>query len=181
MRINWKKVCLYGICAVLAGFYLLVLWWGKNPNVEDEYRMYYITHELSDWPGYGNLSYEPGTLEYMVSLKDRNGKDRSVKVCQTKGTGWEEEQYEGSVSKGDTSYVYFKPVKTSETAVLKFNISSYEGTGKLTVYVNNTQVGTVDKSGDYAFSFNGYKKDELITVRYESAEAVFTMQTIEID
>ena len=55
MRKNIARVLLYTACAVLVVFYILVLWWGKNPKVGTEYRMYYLTHELTDWPGYGNL------------------------------------------------------------------------------------------------------------------------------
>ena len=57
MRKNIARVLLYAACAVLVVFYILVLWWGKNPKVGTEYRMYYLTHELTDWPGYGNLKY----------------------------------------------------------------------------------------------------------------------------
>ena len=34
MRKNIARVLLYAACAVLVVFYILVLWWGKNPKVE---------------------------------------------------------------------------------------------------------------------------------------------------
>ena len=58
-----KNALLYIVCAVLVVFYLIVLWLGFNPDVCLEYKMYYLTNELSDWPGYGKLPYELGTVE----------------------------------------------------------------------------------------------------------------------
>ena len=36
MRKNIARVLLYATCAVLVVFYILVLWWGKNPKVGTE-------------------------------------------------------------------------------------------------------------------------------------------------
>ena len=80
MKKKSVKAAFYAGAVILACFYLLVLWWGKNPDVGLEYRMYYLTHELSDWPGYGKLSYEPGTTEYCTTLKDKDGNERSINV-----------------------------------------------------------------------------------------------------
>ena len=80
MRKNIARVLLYTACAVLVVFYILVLWWGKNPKVGTEYRMYYLTHELTDWPGYGNLKYTFGTKEICTEHKDRNGKEQSLSL-----------------------------------------------------------------------------------------------------
>ena len=91
MRKNIARVLLYAACAVLVVFYILVLWWGKNPKVGTEYRMYYLTHELTDWPGYGNLKYTFGTKEICTEHKDRNGKEQS-NVCSRKGQGWQKER-----------------------------------------------------------------------------------------
>ena len=82
MKKKSVKAAFYAGAVILACFYLLVLWWGKNPDVGLEYRMYYLTHELSDWPGYGKLSYEPGTTEYCTTLKDKDGNESVVYVSQ---------------------------------------------------------------------------------------------------
>ena len=66
MKKNIARILLYIICAVLVVFYIMVLWWGKNPKVGIEYRMYYLTHELTDWPGYGNLKYKYETKEIIT-------------------------------------------------------------------------------------------------------------------
>ena len=107
MKKKSVKAAFYAGAVILACFYLLVLWWGKNPDVGLEYRMYYLTHELSDWPGYGKLSYEPGTTEYCTTLKDKDGNERSINVCRRKGKGWKEDQYEGSTNSGKDAYLYY--------------------------------------------------------------------------
>ena len=78
MRKNIARVLLYTACAVLVVFYILVLWWGKNPKVGTEYRMYYLTHELTDWPGYGNLKYTFGTKEYVQNIKTVMVKNKAM-------------------------------------------------------------------------------------------------------
>ena len=105
MRKNIARVLLYTACAVLVVFYILVLWWGKNPKVGTEYRMYYLTHELTDWPGYGNLKYTFGTKEICTEHKDRNGKEQS-NVCSRKGQGWQKtKRYEGTKNTDKDSYL----------------------------------------------------------------------------
>ena len=63
MKSGGKKtrIVLYSASIILVLFYIIVMWWGIIPKVGIEYKMYYITHELSDWPGYGRLSYKLGT------------------------------------------------------------------------------------------------------------------------
>ncbi len=65
------KGIIYAACLILVLFYLINMWWLLTPNVEIEYKMYYITHELSDWPGYGNLSYTLGTTEICTGRWDK--------------------------------------------------------------------------------------------------------------
>ena len=80
MRKNIARVLLYTACAVLVVFYILVLWWGKNPKVGTEYRMYYLTHELTDWPGYGNLKYTFGK-RYVQNIKTVMVKNKAMSAA----------------------------------------------------------------------------------------------------
>ena len=103
MKKNIAGVLLYMVCVVLVVFYITVLWWGKNPKVGTEYRMYYLTHELTDWPGYGKLSYSYGTTEYCTEHKDRNGNELS-NVCSRKGQGWQKsKRYDGTKNTANDS------------------------------------------------------------------------------
>lgn len=189
---KWFKTAIYVVTAMLAVFYIVVLWWGQNPDVGIEYKMYYITHELSDWPGFGKLSYKLGTKEVCTGLKDRNGSDVDYKVCRRKGKGWETEQYEGSVSKGGEAYLYYVPelqenedtvynvdytieVKDFSTSEINKNNQSDSKSGVVTVYINDTEVGTFDKTGTYTFKANTIKDGELITIKFVSDNCTFTL------
>ena len=135
-----RFIAFWLVAVLLAGFYLTMLICGKMPDVGIEYRMYYLTHELSDWPGYGNLSYELGTEEICTSLKTKDNKDfTGGKVCQRKGQGFLPKQYEGSESTGEASYIYYIPTEGADTAVFQFEINGFteggNGNGSVKVYV----------------------------------------------
>ncbi len=192
---KWFKIFIYVITALLAIFYIVVLWWGKNPDVGIEYKMYYITHELSDWPGFGKLSYNLGDKEICTGLKDRNGKDVDYKVCRRKGKGWDSEQYEGSVSNGKESYLYYVP-KLQENDDIVYNVdytievkdfsinedikndkSNQQDSNKkdVTVYINDNEVGTFDKAGTYTFKAGTIKNSELVTIKFVTNNCTFTL------
>ena len=94
------RVAVYAICAALVVFYCLVLWWGFNPNVGIEYRMYYLTHELSDWPGYGNLEYTYGTKEICIERNEKTLSEIAISntsevICARKGQGFAKANADG--------------------------------------------------------------------------------------
>ena len=175
------KILLYAISAMLITLYIVVLWWGKHPDVGIEYRMYYLTHELSDWPGYGKLSYQLGTCEYCTGLKDRNGTEVSYKVCQRKGQGWKKEQYEGSENSADTSYIYYLPESSESHAVYQIQVNSFEGTDAVAVYANDQQIGTFDSSGTFRFTIDQVTENELLTIRFTSEKSTFCLWSTQID
>ena len=174
---KWLKMTAYIISAILVIFYLVVLWWGSHPDVGIEYRMYYITHELSDWPGYGRLSYKPGTEEICTGLKDRNGQDVTYTVCHRKGKGWQEEQYEGSVNDNTTSYIYYLP-KTDGIiydADYTAEIKNFTGEGYVKVYINDTYAGMFEGKGTYTFKTSAIENDRLVTIRFEADNCSFNL------
>jgi hypothetical protein len=180
MKITGKNIVLYILSAILVAFYICVLWWGKHPNVGLEYKMYYITHELSDWCGYGKLSYTPGTVEYCTELKDINGTPVSYRVCQRKGNGWKSEQYEGSTSSGDESYIYYVPDINVDAAKYEFEISGFSGTGSVTVYCNDVEVGMFDRQGTFSFDVGQIESGKLVTIRFVSQDCVFTLWSTQL-
>lgn len=175
MKNKSRKILFYAGAVILAAFYLCVLWWGQNPKVGLEYRMYYITHELSDWPGYGKLSYVPGTIEYCTKLKNRNGEEVSYRVCQRKGQGWKEEQYEGSKNSGQEAYVYYVLSEPLEHAEYVCKINEFTGTGMVTVYCNDKKAGTFQHSGVFTFDIGELNKEELVTIRFEAQDCEFSL------
>ena len=166
MRKNIARVLLYAACAVLVVFYILVLWWGKNPKVGTEYRMYYLTHELTDWPGYGNLKYTFGTKEICTEHKDRNGKEQS-NVCSRKGQGWQKtKRYEGTKNTDKDSYIYYIPEESSDNIYLVCDITEYDTTAfgdkGIEVYVNDKLIGNIDSKGTTKLKVGYVSGDELL-------------------
>lgn len=172
---NNKKVIFYAGAIMLVVFYVVVLWWGQNPKVGLEYRMYYITHELSDWPGYGKLSYVPGTVEYCTGLKNRSGEDVSWQVCRRKGKGWNTEQYEGSKNSADKAYVYYVLEEALEHAAYQVEINEFTGDGEVFVYCNDKNVGSFRQTGVFTFEIGELKKEELTTIRFEAKDCTFNL------
>ena len=185
MNINAKKVpvqrgrlLLYAVCILLAVFYIVVMWWGITPKVGIEYKMYYITHELSDWPGYGKLDYIPGTEEIATSRNDRDGNAVEWQTCMRKGQGWEKEQYEGSTNKGGVSYIYYVPTQTADNCSYTVEIKDFDKSktdASVCVYVNGRQVGNIDGTGAYTFEVGNISQDELFTVSFDSQNSSFTL------
>ncbi len=169
------NIVLYGICAVLTVFYVVVLWLGQNPNVCIEYKMYYLTNELTDWPGYGKLSYDLGTSEYCMDNYDEYGQYVTYPVANRKGRGWEKNDSSGSVNKEKSAYMYYIPKQSMDNGKFAVNISKYEGTGKTYVYVDDQCVGSFEGEGKHEFVVPKIDKDEMLVVRFETEEARFTL------
>lgn len=175
-----RKGLIYGICMILALFYMLVLWWGKNPDVGIEYRMYYLTHELSDWPGYGKLAYTLGTDEYCTGLKDRNGRDVAYKVCRRKGQGWEKEAYEGSVNKGTESWIYYLPDTTQKEVLFTVECNQFSGSGNVEVYTDSLHIGTIQAAGTYTFVVPEVIADQLLSIRFDAKNSEFRVWRVRL-
>lgn len=175
-----RQIMLYVLCAVLVIFYLLVLWWGSNPKVGIEYRMYYLTHELSDWPGYGKLSYALGTEEYCTQLKDRSGREVSYTVCRRKGQGWEKEQYDGSINSEEKAYMYYLPQTSQQKAVFSVEINEFQGTGTVLVYADDEQIGRMDAEGRFDFTVPEVHQDKLLTIRFEAQDCKFRVWKVKL-
>lgn len=186
MKKKKTEYFIYAVCVVLVVFYLVVLWWGKNPNVGIEYKMYYITHELTDWPGYGNLKYSYGTKEYCCEYKDESGKEVSYKICSRKGKGWQtKERYNGTKNTGKESYIYYIPDAESENTVLSCDITGYEplnnSTSYIKVYVNDKKVGVIEGKQTALINIGHVSANELLTVKFVSENVTFTLDSISLD
>lgn len=174
-NVTWKKTVIYLICAALVIFYLLILWWGQNPNVGREYRMYYITNELADWPGYDNLAYEPGTVEYCKRYRDREYSQLAYKVCRRKGQGWQKNIDGSCVNKSEEAYIYYVPTVNIEQGEFQITVNHFEGHGNTAVYANDVLIGTITGTGDYIFKLHNIvaSENELLTIKFAAAECEF--------
>ena len=170
-----KNIILYIICAALVIFYLAVLWLGFNPDVCLEYRMYYLTNELSDWPGYGKLPYELGTVEYCTGYWDKDGNKYTHNVCKRKGRGWEKYQNEGSRNAVDTASIYYLPISDKENTAFAFEINSFEGNKAVKVYANDELIGEFDGEGKFELTVPKVTADEMLIIRFEAGESRFRL------
>lgn len=171
----WFKVLMLAISVCFVMFYICVLIWGKNPQVGIEYEMYYITHELSDWPGYGKLAYEYGTVEFCTGLRDRNNEYVPYKVCQRKGQGWNRNQYDGSVNDNAESFIYYMPIESKEDAVYSINVNAFSGAGSVSVYAHDIVIGEFSGTGNYIFDIGNIKEEELLKLKFVAKDCSFTL------
>lgn len=169
------NIIVYMICTLLVVFYLAVLWLGFNPDVCLEYRMYYLTNELSDWPGYGKLPYDMGTVEYCTGYWDKNGNKYTTNICKRKGQGWEKYQNEGSCNKGDMSYIYYLPKSDGENIIFAFEINHFEGEEPVKVYANDELIGEFDREGKLNLTVPEVTADEMLIIRFEAGESRFRL------
>ena len=174
------QVILYVICAALVIFYCLDLWWGIKPRVGIEYKMYYITHELTDWPGYGNLGYTYGTKEICIERNENTIANTSDVICARKGQGFEKATMTGAKSKGKDSYVYYLTDGEAQNAVLHIDIREFSGES-VNVYAGDNCIGSVTGAGSYSFDVGRLKADELLKIHFENNNSVYTLYSIELD
>lgn len=170
-----KNLILYMASIGLAVFYIVALYLACNPQVGIEYKMYYITNELTDWPGYGKLAYEYGTMEHCTGYWDADGNYLNYRVCRRKGKGWKKYQNEGSVNSESTSYMYYIPTASKEKAEFFVDILSFSGDEPVQVYANDVQIGSFSEKGECNFAIDRIKKDELLTIRFESGDGSFCL------
>lgn len=174
------QVILYVICAALVLFYCMDLWWGLKPDVGPEYEMYYISHELSDWPGYGNLKYTYGTKELCIERNEKTIAETPDVICARKGRGFEKPEKTGTRSSQKDSYVYYIPEKDAQKAVFKAEISEFEG-DIVNVYAQDTLIGSITAAGSYEFDMSDIRADELLKIHFENNNSNYRLYSIEID
>ena len=162
-----------------------MLYLGKNPKVGMEYRMYYLTHELSEWPGFGKLQYQDGTKEYYsYDVKSKS----IIHVAVRRGTGWDSYQYHEKYTtktKGNDAYVYYVLKNDSELdKVLKMNISNISGVANIKIYVNDTFVGNIERDNtdcEFTIPKDCIKEDGLLAIHFELQDSAFQLNSIIID
>lgn len=163
------------LCLILVLLYCKIMVWGEKPEVPLEYEMYYITHELTDWPGYGDLEYDSGSEEYCTNIRRWKGSLIPHKICARKGTGWDLEQYNGSTNDNTTSHMYYIPKTAGSSADFKFQINEFEGNGKVKVYANDVYSGDFSGTGDKTVTIPGFEEKELLKITFVAEDCKFTV------
>lgn len=169
------KLLLYIVCAVMIASYLIILFLSIKPKVPLEYKMYYITHELKSWPGYGGLLYKAGTKEYCTEKKDDKNHLFEHVVCARYGDGWklEKRNINGVHMKNDSALLYYVSDGMDSKVCVKAEIRDYTGEGDVNVYINDVCVGSFNSSGEYTFSEKeiSIQDGEQFTVRLEKSRS----------
>lgn len=179
------RVAVYAICAALVVFYCLVLWWGFNPNVGIEYRMYYLTHELSDWPGYGNLKYTYGTKEICIERNEKTLSDIAISntsevICARKGQGFAKAKSDGVMPDEDKSYIYYFPSESADMAVFTVELKGFQGDG-VSVYADDKLIGNISSDGTHSFQVGNTKENQLLTIRFDNNGSTYTLYSVILD
>lgn len=119
---------LYGASAVLILFYLIVLYLGLKPDVGVEYEMYYISHEITEWPGYDNLRFDYGQVEFLTENTYRNsdGEYVSHPVARRRGEGWHTSgRYDGTWSNDEESVLYYIFNEDTNKVTISITVKDY--------------------------------------------------------
>ncbi len=185
------RIPVYAACAGLAGYYAFVLFLGKKPEVSREYRMYYMDHVLSDWPGEGGLEYDPGTLLYGTGYSKY--RKTGLPLCITKGQGWKnrETQTHGSENSSDTASVFFAFTDgLPEGGTLKLDIDRFTGDEKVSILFkyktkNDIEeiinVGEFTAMGEYRYTLPAVMENDLTELIFKTKGSVYRLWTVEID
>lgn len=177
-----RNVLLYVVCGVLAVFYLFVFYLGMNPDVPLEYEMYYFTHELTEWPGYDNLDYELGSVEYCMNGYDEDGNYDNALRYLRRGDGWDWPELKGMKNHPDKNeaFMYYVPVETKDNVTLNLNVTEYEGVHDTKVYAGDICIGSFDSAGEHKFVIPEWNKEELVVITLKTEGVKFRVYTIMI-
>lgn len=132
---KYKKYILYILSFIMIVYYFIVLFNSINPNVCREYKMYYITKELVDWPGFNGLNYKLGNkLEFL------NNSDNKVKC---RGKGWNDIEDFGTWTQ-DKSYLYLNlNDEINEELELNISIREFVPNAELLININDENIGKI--------------------------------------
>ncbi len=175
-----KKVICYGLCGFLVAFYLVVLYLGMNPNVDFEYRMYYITNELTDWPGYEKLHYDLGTWEYCAHAYEIKWRYEGYGIANRKGHGWKYEKVmdEGVTNAENSANMYYVPKTSKDNATFNIKIIDYQGDNKTYVYAGDECIGEFNGVGTHSFTVPRVVENQVLEIRFETDGDQFTMYQV---
>ena len=191
--LRMKNKALYLVTAALVVFYVFVLYLGMFPKVSEEYRMYYLSHELKDWPGYNNLNYKFGKLEYCTENRLKNGKYAFFSVCNRRGEGWKDNnRYDGTWNDDTSSVLYYRFLEEEDNAYLNIHVRDFrinskeaeQGKSKHEVRViyNGEVIGTFSLAGKFTFKMPKLTANELSEIVFESDDGVrFLLWTVCIE
>ena len=201
------KILLYIICGAVVAVYGYIFWLGRKPEVSREYRMYFMEHTLSDWPGEGRFTYSLGTKEYCLAY-DKYELSHP-KLCLRKGQGWNNVSKDGSQFSGSDASIYY-PIESGleKGGYVKMGINKFTGEKPVDVYIKYSKdslpknqdagslfdesgqteekIGSISADGEYKFSLPSIKSGDLAQVIFKTKgdskkTSSFILYWIEVD
>lgn len=202
-----RKIFIYIFCGAVAVVYGYIFLIGRRPDVSREYRMYFMEHTLSDWPGEGRFVYSPGTKEYCLAY-DKYDLSYPT-LCLRKGKGWKNVSKTGSQFDGEEAGIYYPFEDGLENGgKLKMSLNGFTGKKEVDIYVKYSRddlpkmqdardvfdesgqveekIGSIRADGEYVFEVPPVKKGDLAHIIFkgkgpEKDRSAFNLYWIEID
>ena len=153
------RIMAYTLAGILFVGYVGILWWARTPDVSDVYRMYYIDHELQEWPGEDGISFISGEWEY---LGVTNGEEE--KASKRMGRGWSHREAEGRWTDGNQVRMWYRipEGEQSSSFQLACDIVACITPEPVLVYAGDILMGEISpsQSGTVLFSVPANCTDE---------------------
>lgn len=158
---KYSNIIMYFLSLLLILYYLNTLFNIARPNVCKEYKMYYITKELKDWPGYNGLNYKLGT---QLMFKNTSGN-----VAKCKGEGWNETEESGTWTK-EKAMLYLNVLDGAEESInLNIGILDFVPEAEVSIKINEQLIGKLrpqKEIKEYQFSVpKDIVKDKFLTIQ----------------
>lgn len=123
-----RYVLCYGLAATLLVYYLVILYLGMHPQVDERYRAFYIDRLITVWPGDSSAEIVPGQAFHYEEKGDG---------AWLKGFTYEEGVGYG-ITSWDSSMIFFgEPGRSYQGSI---TLSAPQPGGEVTLFVNGEQV-----------------------------------------
>lgn len=162
-----RRIARYLICVLLIVFYLFTLSLSFFSNVPVEYKLYYVDKSLSNWPGYGGLSYDLGKRISFYGDSTNN----------YRGLGWSNQEKWGTWTDGSESTMYLdiKQHITSDLT-LKFYAHSCVQPRNIKIVANGQNIAKVlvtmnDSELKLTVPKEVFQKSKLLELKFIIGEA----------
>ena len=171
------KWAAYVLAGILFVSYIGILWWSREPEVPELYRLYYIDQELVEWPGEEGLLYQPGKWEYLGSGYSQE------QSSKREGRGWSHREQNGRWTEGSHSFLWYQIPEREQTVPFVFHceLSDCITPGVVRIYVGDQLVSEINPQEESEWSIaipSGLVNDQgFLVIRLDVEEPVVPSST----
>ena len=139
--ITKNDVILYCTGLFLICFYFFVLTLTINPQVDYEYKKYYIKKSLKEWGG-------PSSFQYALNtpLKFYKGNES---IYTRISTGWSNLEEDGCWTDGDSAQIWFSDLPNIDLSI-SMQVIDTTNQGEINIYGNGSLLFSICKNDLYA-------------------------------